>query len=116
MRIIKGASFKLQHTVYSDLELLLPTNITGATISTMFKKNIQDLDSSALFTKTVGAGVTITDGLNGLCETIVNATDTDNLSFDKLYFEILVKLPSGDYIRSGIEYVEVSQKLIKVLN
>lgn len=116
MKTIRGASFKLKHTVYSDLDLLLPTNIIGATISVMFKKNIQDLDSDSLFTKIVGNGVMIIDGLNGLCETTVIASDTDSLSFDKLYFEVLVKTSNNEHIRSGIECIEVSQKLIKVLN
>lgn len=116
MNIVKGSTFKLKHTVYADFDSLSPADITAATISVMFKKNEQDPDSGALFTKAVGSGVTITNGSGGLCETVVAATDTNSLSLSRLYFEILVKTSSGDHIRSGIERIEMDVKLIKTLN
>ena len=114
MKAIKGASFKLKTTAYGETGLV--QSIVGATITTSVKKNISDLDNAALFTKTVGTGVVITDGINGVCETSVNASDTNAISQAKIFFEVLIKLADGvTYIREKGE-IELEQNIIKTLN
>ena len=56
-----------------------PQNISGWNLSWIVKRRTTDADALALFpAKTVGSGITITNGLTGLCEAFVADTDTLN--------------------------------------
>lgn len=115
MKIVKGSTIRINSVVYSDNGITV-ASIVGATITAMFKKSHTDLDSAAVLVKTVGSGVTITDGVNGACETLLAAADTNGLSYTRLYFELLVKLSNGEHIRSGITELELEPNVVKTLN
>lgn len=51
-------------------------NITGWALSWMMKRRATDADASALITKVTPAGITITDGPNGLCQFTVTDENT----------------------------------------
>lgn len=113
--LIKGQSATIQSTVYTD-DGNQKANLTSATITFMLKANPTDLDSQALLTKNVGTGVTIINPTEGICSILLTASDTNTLSYQSLYFEILVKLSTGAYIRTGIEELILNKNLIKTLN
>jgi len=114
MKAVKGSSIKIESVVYLHDQVI--ANISGADITVMVKKNVNDPDSAALITKTVGSGVTIVDGGNGRFDTVITAAETNTLSVSKVHIEALVNLTTGEYIRSGIENIELEPNLIKVLN
>lgn len=51
-------------------------NITGWALEWVLRRDAGD---AALITKTVGSGITITNGAGGLCSVAIADTDTDNL-------------------------------------
>lgn len=113
--LLKGQTSKIQSTVYTD-NGLSSANLTGASIQYMFKKNPSDLDSVALLTKNIGSGVTIISASDGTVECLLTAADTNTMSYPSIFFEILVKLSNGNYIRSGIEEIVFTKTLIQTLN
>lgn len=113
--IVKGQTLRIKSTVYSD-DGVTPANITAALITTMIKKSYKDIDANAVLTKTQAAGVTITSGVNGTCETLFTAAETLTFQSGSLFYEILVKLASGEHIRSGAVEFIVDNNLIKALN
>ncbi len=52
-------------------------NITGWELGWVLRESAADSDSLA--SKSVGAGITITDGPGGICEVAITDADTDNL-------------------------------------
>lgn len=113
--VTKGQTAKIESTVFTDDGLTL-ANLTNASIQFMLKKNPSDPDSQALLTKNVGSGVTITNPTGGICQVTLTAADTNGLSFMSLYFEILVKLTDGTYIRTGMHEIVLNKTLINTLN
>ena len=60
-------------------------DITGASISFVVRPSypagtVSD-DTDAIISKTVGAGITITDGPNGVARLVIDETDTDNITY-----------------------------------
>lgn len=112
-KIVRGQTVKIRSTVWSDYDAKIPADITGAAITTMIKKNPRDKDVDALFSKTVGSGVTIIDGPNGICETLLTKANT--LTFgNKVVFETEAILSDGTTsIRSGILELEVEGNVKK---
>lgn len=114
--IKKGTSFRMTSVVYTDSENLIPANLTGATITAMLKKNLLDNDTKALFSKSIGTGVTVLSEPDGTLETEILATDTNNISYQVVFFEVLVKLANGNYIRSDTEEIVLEKNIVNVLN
>jgi hypothetical protein len=112
--ITKGQTTILESVVYTN-NGLATANLTSASVSFMVKKNVADLDAEALITKSVGSGIVITDAVNGVLQITLNASDTNDLSYQSLFFEILVKLSNGTYIRTGMEELIINRNLIKTL-
>lgn len=113
--LIKGQTARIVSTVYTD-EGLTVANLTGALVRFMVKKNPADPDGSALLTKNIGTGVTVISAAEGTLECALTASETNGLSYPSVYFEILVKLSNGTYIRSGIEELIFTKNLIQTLN
>lgn len=102
MDMIKGETKKFRARVYSDWTGLAATstkaNLTGATTKGYFKNRDTDSDAAAVATKD---GVNF-DAVNGVVDVTLAAGDTNALSQQKLWMEIVVKLADGTtYIRSG---------------
>lgn len=115
MELVKGSSVKIVNTVYSnwtgDATTSLIANLTGATINMYVKKRDGDSDANALLTKSGN----VTDAVNGVCEVVVAAGDTNNLSYMNLVYEIVVKLSDGTYVRSGVNLFTLLPNVGKTL-
>lgn len=112
---IRGATCTIQATVYIDQTKTVPANIGGATIFCIVKKRPEDLDTEALFSKSVGSGIIIVDALNGRCDINFTATDT-NLNLKQCYYEIVVELADGvTVIRNGINEIKIYGNVRKML-
>lgn len=111
--IIKASTSKIIFTVLNFDSI--PAILTGSSITCLIKKDRNDPDIQALLTKTLLDGVSIISATDGKGEVLLSSTDT-NLSFQKIYFEILVKLSTGTHIRSGVQEIAIQPNVIKVLN
>lgn len=104
---IRGSSLTIEATVYTDQTKTVAADITGATIYCIVKKRSEDLDGEALFSKSVGSGITIVDATAGRCNVAFTATDT-NITIKQCYYEIVVELQDGvTVIRNGVNEVRV---------
>ena len=110
LEIVKGATAQIQATVYTD-DRITPANLTGASITIIFKKNARDLDSAALFSITPA----ILSAGDGTIEGELTAAQTNDLSYPVLYFEIIAKLSGGSFIRSGEQELRLCTNVLKVL-
>jgi hypothetical protein len=112
---IRGSSLTIEATVYTDQTKTVAADITSATIYCIVKKRPEDLDSEALFSKSVGSGITIVTPLAGRCNIAFTATDT-NITLKQCYYEIVVELQDGvTVIRNGINEVRVYGNVRKAL-
>lgn len=82
-------------TVYDNDDNVV--NITGATITWQLSQNI---DSSALITKTVGSGIALSDPVNGQFTITLEPADTASLA-GRYYHEAQITDSSGD-ISTGL--------------
>jgi hypothetical protein len=69
-------------------------NITGWTLRWELRADPGSAD--AILVKTSGAGIVITDAVNGVCEVTINRTDTQALSPDT-YFYTLARTTAGAF-------------------
>lgn len=113
--IIKGSSITIFSIIYLDQAKTLIANLTGATITNIVKRRADDLDANAIFTKSVGSGITITDAVNGKCSIVWSAANTNSLIEKKIYYETIVKLSDGTIIRNGVNEIAVSGNVLKIL-
>jgi len=112
---IRGSSLTIEATIYTDHTKTVAADITGATIFCIVKKRPEDLDSEALFSKSVGSGITIVTPLAGRCNIALTATDT-NLTLKQVYYETVAKLADGvTVIRNGINEVRIYGNVRKAL-
>jgi hypothetical protein len=113
--IVKGSSFDILATVYSnwtgDTATSTLANLTGATIQAYFKNRQGDLDSAAVFNK-VGS---IVSAVDGTLKVTVAASDTNGLSQQKLYYEVVVKMADGTFIRTGVVELFLDGNVLKTL-
>ena len=98
MDLIKGNSLTIDCVVYTDQDLLLIANLTGATIKLYVKKKDNDLDINAILNKTG----TVTGATTGQCQVTITAAESNALTYQKLALEIVAKLADGTYIRTGV--------------
>lgn len=112
--MIKGASFQIVATVYTDQTRTAVQDITGASVTVVFKKSANDTDANALFTRAVGSGVTLTDPTNGVFTCDVLASQTNALSYQTIYWEAVVKVGST-IIRNGIKELVLDGNVLKTL-
>lgn len=62
------------------------TNITGWSLQFTLRKNYGD--ATALVTKTVGAGITVTDATNGVFKITLASADTANLALGNYVYDV----------------------------
>jgi hypothetical protein len=121
MEIVKGETATFEGTAYSYWTGVASTStvadITGATIKTYIKRNINDADNAAVITIT---GTIVTPAA-GLFRSTLLASDTNGLTeiTDKpvdWYFEHVVKLSDlTTYIRSGVQFLTILPNVGKTL-
>lgn len=113
--ITKGQTTTLRHTIYSywsgQESSSIKANLAGATINVYFKQRLTDADAAAVLTKTG----TVVDAVNGGADTALAASDTNAMSYSKLFMETVAKLSDGTtYIRQ-VEEVTLNPNLRKTL-
>lgn len=86
--LFRGADLKLQATMNPVV------NISGWALTFTVKEDADD-DLSAVLTKTVGTGITITDGAGGKFEIVLTEADTETLKADKTYDWDIWRTDSG---------------------
>lgn len=78
LEMYRGDTYKIDLVIVND-QTGDVIDITGATMKFMAKRNVSDADAAAVVTKMVGAGVTLTDALNGKAQVVLLPADTSNL-------------------------------------
>lgn len=73
--------------------VLVPVNLTGATISAKLKRNINDT------TPVIGFTTAIVDAANGKYSFSLTAAQTASLSIDTGVYDVLITLASGQVIK-----------------
>lgn len=102
-----GDSKKLRFTVIDDAGAA--KNLTGAAI--VWKAAKTAGSSTALITKSVGSGITITDPTGGLFEVRLDPADTASLSGD-FYHEAQVTDALGDVATVAIGRIRINADLV----
>lgn len=116
MQAIRGRTYVIESTVYTDKDQGVKADLTGATIKAMLKVNARDTDVNALVTKASGAGIVVTDAANGVCRTTFTAVDMNlPASYNLLYLEVVAKLSDGSFIGNGIDEVQIKGNVLKTL-
>jgi hypothetical protein len=114
--IIRGRSATIEATIYRDKDNSIIADLTGATSITLTaKKREEDLDTEALFVKSVGSGVTVISATAGRANVQIDAADTNSLTLKKIVYEIVAKLSDGTIIGNGVRTVEVFGNVKKTL-
>src|SRR5512136_2445520 len=72
-------------------------NITGCSFWFTAKRKVSDLDAQAIFQKTEGSGITITNGAGGLAEITLLEADTKSLANARttLLYDLQMKTAAG---------------------
>jgi hypothetical protein len=86
MATIANISFYKGEDVTLTVTMTPATNITGWTLQFTVRKSYGD--STALITKTIGAGITVTDSTNGIFTVAIASGDTTNLDQRAYVFDI----------------------------
>jgi hypothetical protein len=115
MRIIKGSSIKISGTAYLDQDETQVADLTGATIEFIVKRRVDDADGSALFTKTIGSGVTVVSAVAGTYTITISPSDTNSLLDRVIYRETVIKLSGGGVIRNGRNELNLYENLKSAL-
>lgn len=82
-----GEDKSLVFTVYQS-DGTTAQNITGWTLSYMWKLKPSDADAAAVLTKTTSAGIALTTPASGICTVTIEDTDTDSLTPQTYYHEL----------------------------
>lgn len=80
------------------IQFTIDTDITGWSLRwVLVKKPVTAQSSDWLVEKTTGAGISITDGPNGVCVVSVDDTDTDDLKggINARYYHELTRTDAG---------------------
>jgi hypothetical protein len=118
MNIIKGSDAKITCTVYTyytgdvlSSVLATPAQMTGATAMLYVKARDTDPDSAALFSKPG----TVTDVNAATVDFAIVAADTNNINYQAVFFEAVVKTSDGKYWRTGVQPFVIQPNLAKTL-
>jgi hypothetical protein len=77
------------------------------------KKADGSFSSTAVVTKSLGTGITVTDAANGICEVALDSDDTESLKAPQdYYYEVEVTDSSGDIATVLIGTVSLKKDLI----
>lgn len=83
-----------------------PFNLTGCSIRVTAKWDYANLDAAAVFTRTIGSGVTVTNAAGGLATVVIAPSNTSTLPANpvNLYYDIQVTDGSSNVytVNSGI--------------
>lgn len=100
--MIKGITVTITNTFYRDIDKTVIADLTGAVVYFIVKNRPDDLDAAAIFSKSIGIGITVPTPSNGKALVVIAASDTNSLTQKKVYYETFAKLADGTIIRNGI--------------
>lgn len=116
--MIKGRDAVLEFTVYSkwtgQASTSTPANLAGASIKCYIKKRPDDSDTEVII-PVANIVCTVTGAGDGLGEAAIAAADTNGLSYQKVFFEIVAKTAGGKYIGNGVGELEIKPNVGKTL-
>lgn len=113
--MIKGESVYIPITVYKDKLKTQIADLTGAVIYCTAKKRTEDLDTEKLFEKSVGSGITVISATEGKAQIEFVPADTNGYQIKQFYFEVSVKLSTGQVIRTGSAMMQLLNNTRKTL-
>ena len=93
-------------TVYDNDDVVV--DITGATITWELSQNV---DSTALISKTVGSGITLSDPTNGIFTIALDPADTASLS-GRYYHEAEITDAAGDVSTALVGHATINTDAI----
>lgn len=115
MEVVKGSTFQIEATVYSywggTVETSQPADLTGADVRCMVKRRVTDTDADAI----IDRAAEITEPAAGKCIVQFNAADTNDLSYAKLYYDIVAKLSDSTVIRIEASVLQLVSNVRKTL-
>ena len=110
--IIKSYNVQRVTDSTTNPETKVDLDLTAATISFTAKNDRQDVDGDAVFQKTVGAGITITDATGGDFDVKITSTDSNvdgcGKDFVELFYDVEVTLgaTNGPYVSGDVITVD----------
>lgn len=81
LSMIRGSTFSFDVAI-SNSGTGLPENLTNGTLKFTAKWDLIDSDASAVFQKSIGSGITITNASQGQVNIVISPTDTSTLPFN----------------------------------
>lgn len=95
MKMIRGDSYEFRVTITLDGDTV---DITGGDFTMTAKWDVADSDANAVFQKTVGDGITLTDPTNGVITVKLEPADTNSLPLHTvdLFYDIQYIDTDGD--------------------
>ena len=74
LEMYRGNTFSFNLSITSDVGV--PTNLVGASLRMTVKRDPKDLDAAAVFTRTIGSGITVTNASQGLATVSLSPSNT----------------------------------------
>lgn len=109
MIVKKGNTVKLVFTIKDSNGDSVTNLATAVKVKFMVKINKTDLDSSAVISKSLGAGITVDDPTIGDISIILTDTDT-NIAVDCYFFALQIEYASAIYELDSKEDDQVTSK------
>jgi hypothetical protein len=108
LEIPRGDTRRFQVTVTDEAGL--PVNLSGATIYFTVRKKFASSadDTDAVFQKSVGAGITITDAAAGVIALVIDPADSRSLPKIVLLYDLQVITAAGDTITPALGDVAIN--------
>lgn len=78
LNMVRGSTLSFDFSV-TNTATGLAENLTGGTLKFTAKWDFTDVDGSAVFQKTIGSGITVTNAAGGLANVTIAASDTTSL-------------------------------------
>ncbi len=81
LSLVRGSTFSFD-VIITNSGTGLPENLTNGTLKFTAKWDLIDADGSAVFQKTIGSGITVTNASQGQANIVISPTDTSTLPFN----------------------------------
>lgn len=109
--IVRGRTTVIKSILYTD-NGITRANLAGAEVRCIVKKDKRDTDANALFVKTIGLGIIVTDEPNGEVETTFSAADINvSQAYGKVFYEVTARLAGGHFIGHGYETLDLTENI-----
>lgn len=109
MIVKKGNTVKLVFAIKDSNDDVVTNLATAVKVKFMVKENKTDLDSAAVISKSLGAGITVDDPATGDISVILTDTDTD-ISVTCYFFALQIEYATEIYELNSKEDDQVTSK------